>query len=505
MAQTHQQVVFSNTDVAKLATGAGVTLVGRMAGRAMDVLGQVTLARLLGPEAFGLYAIGWTIVRMAGLLSSLGLDKGVIRYASRYWHMDSSRLRGVLLQSLGLAVLSGLLIGSSLYLAAPWLGEQVFQKPALVSVIRWFSPVFVVYSGLRVAAAATTVSQRMKYAVSAQDLTQPAVNLFLVVLFYLMGMGLFGAVAAVFGSFAVAFILALFYVKHLFPESFSRRVKSISVVKELMAFSLPASFAGVFTMFIVWVDRLMVGYFRPAAEVGIYQAVSQSSLLFPIIVSAFSAIFSPMIADLHYKHEVRQLDELFKVSTKWGLYLSLPLFLVICFAPREIMRVVFGARYENGWLPLVILAIGQLVNVGTGAVGLILVMVGHQKRWFMISGAAFLANIALNWVLIPRLGLAGAALGTACAISGLFFSGLIQVKHLLGIWPYERRYFKGLLATALAAGALLLLRTVPIDSPMFTLLLTATVSSGVFVIVLIVLGLDSEGREFIHLIRARLR
>jgi O-antigen/teichoic acid export membrane protein len=470
----------------------------------MDILGQVLLARLLGPQVFGLYAIGWTVLQMVGQLTPLGLDKGVIHYASRFWRVNSSKLKGVLFQAIGLAVLSGLLMGGSLYLAAPWLAEQVFKKPDLVSVIRWFSPALVVFSGLSVAAAATTVTQRMEYAVLAQDLTQPAVNLLLVVLFFLMGMKLSGAVAAGTVSFIVAFTLALLCLKHLFPETFSCQLRPIPVGRKLLAFSLPASFAGVFSMYVVRVDRLIVGYFRPAAEVGIYQAASRSSVLFGIIMSAFSAIFSPMISTLYHKKEMGRLDELFKISTKWGLYSILPLFLVICFVPREIMTVVFGSKYENGYLPLVILAVGQLINVGTGAVGLLLIMTGHQNHWFLISAVMLFTNIALNWLLIPRLGLVGAALGTVCAVGGLFSLGLFQVKRSLGLWPYDGRYLKGLLATALSAAALFLLGLVDVGSQMVKLLLTLIVSSGVFVTTLLLLGLDSEDRDFIRLVRARL-
>jgi O-antigen/teichoic acid export membrane protein len=505
ITRTHPFRISRSPEVAKLAKGAGITLAGKLTGRFVHTLGQIAIARLLGPESFGLYAIGWTLLNMIGLISPLGLDHGVIRYASRYWRTNSSKLNGVLLQSLSLAVLSGAVIGSCLYLLAPWLAERVFQKPDLTLVIRGFSPAFALLAGLRVAAATTRVSQRMQYSVYAQDLAQPVSNLLLVLVFYLLGWRLIGAVAAGVSSFAIALFLALRYVKRLFPQAFARQNQSTLVAGELLAFSLPATFAGIFANFTNRVDRLLVGYFRPAAEVGIYQAVSQSAILFATVMGAFNAIFSPVIAELYHKQEIRRIGELFKVSTKWGLYLSLPLFLTMSFAPRESLSVIFGPRYESGYAALVVLSVAQLVNVGTGAVGPLLVMTGHQKKWFVISGMMLAANIALNLLLVPRFGLLGAALGSVCAVVGLFSLGLYQVKRLLGIWPYDRRYFKGVLATALAVGALFLLRAFELDSPALSLFLTATVSTGVFVAALILSGLDAEDREFIGLIRSRLR
>ena len=95
--------VSENSDIAKLAAGASITLVGRIIGRGTHILGQIALARFLGPATFGLYALGWTILRIAGLVAPLGLEHGVIRYGSRNWRTDPSGFRGVLLQSLGLA------------------------------------------------------------------------------------------------------------------------------------------------------------------------------------------------------------------------------------------------------------------------------------------------------------------------------------------------------------------------------------------------------------------
>lgn len=489
----------------RLALGAGIAMGGTMVGRGLSVLGQIALARLLGPEAFGLYALGWTIYRIVGRVGPLGLEQGTVRYAPRYRSTDPSRMKGLLLQSLGISLLSGLAMASAFFLCAPWLAEGVFNKPELTSVIRWFSPAFLLVPVLKVAVAATRVSQRMKYAVYAEHLVLPAVNLLFILAFFFLGWGLLGAVAALWLSVGTALILALYYVKSLFPKVLSGQVASIRISREVLTFSLVASFAGVFAAVSSWVDRLLVGYFQPAADLGVYQAVSQFSILFAAIIGAFNTIFSPMIADLHQRGEMEQLNELFKVSTKWGLYTSLPIFVVICLAPRDVVLALFGAEYASGALPLVILACAQLVNVGSGSVGLMMVMTGNQKRWLWISGSAFLSTVVLGCLLIPRFGLIGAALATTFSLSVLFFWGLFQVKRRLGIWPYDRRYLKGLLATALTAMALLLLRWADIDFAVLNVALGLVIAHAVFVLTLVVLGLDTEDKEIAQSVWARFR
>src|SRR5207248_9468602 len=126
-------------DVAKLARGAGVALMGKVAGRGVRLLGDVAMARLLGPINFGLYAIGWTISRIVTLVTPLGLNIGVIRYGARYLKKDPARLKGVILQALWCSVAAGTLTGIALFLLAPWIGADIFQKPGVVPVIRWFA------------------------------------------------------------------------------------------------------------------------------------------------------------------------------------------------------------------------------------------------------------------------------------------------------------------------------------------------------------------------------
>jgi len=495
-----------STDVHRLAGGAMITLVGRVAGRGLHLLNQVALARLLGPDQFGLYAIGWTVLQMASLIAPLGLHQGVIRYGSQYWRRDRARFKSVLGQSLKLVAITGLTIGATMYVLAPRLASRIFHKPDLVGVFHGFAIALVLAALLRVAAAITRISQRMQFSVLSEDTALPATQLALIlVLVGLGGWGLRGAIFAAGGAFALAVALAFFFIWKLFAPDLRGGSAIEFRTGELLAFSLPTSLAGIFAMLTLRVDRLLVGYFLPASEVGIYQAASQAAMLSAIILSAFNAIFSPMIARLHHQGQMERLDELFKVSTKWGLYASLPLFLVLVVAPRQVMTVAFGQPYAKGAIPMLIMAGGQLINAGTGAVGFLLIMTGHQKQWLAVSSASFLINIALGWVLIPRLGLNGAAVAVAVAVAMLFLSGLAQVRRLLGLWPYDGRYIKGVVAGLGSLVALLLFRY-PLQAvgvSLFWLAGLIIVAVGSFAGLLVLFRLEREDKDLIQMLVER--
>lgn len=494
----------NHEDLSKLASGAGISLIGRVAGRVFFVISEIILARFLGPAAFGLYAIGWTLLRLVGLAAPLGLHNGVIRFGAQLWPDSHGKLRDLLQKAFRTASLSSLTVGAIMFACAGWI-EVAFQKPGLAPVIRWFALGIPLITLLRLAAAATRVSLRMKYSVIAEDFVQPLLDLVFIIVVYFLSAGITGALIAGIASLALAMLLAFYYLRQVFAKAFQAVPEFSLSGKALLAFSLPTALTGFFATAIIWVDRLIVGYFRLPAEVGIYQAASQSSTFFAIILTAMNVIFTPMISDLYHKGEHKRLEDLYRVSTKWALYISLPVLLVILFIPELLMKVVFGQAYAAGALPLLILNLGQLVNVATGAVGFLLIMTGHQNRWLVYSALALVGNIVMNLVLIPRYGVVGAAISTSTAVAALFLVGLLDVRLSLKLWPYDRRYLKGLAAALLSGLGILALRSFEIQSDLLALIMISAAAVLVFVLVLLALRLDEEDLTLLRQAAVRLK
>jgi len=496
-----------DTYLTRLAQGAAISLVGRVFGRATSAFTHVILARFLGPQDFGLYAVGWTTLQLGGVLAVLGLDRGVVYYGVGRRETDQCLVNSVLWQSIGLTCALGMVLGTGLYLCAPWLATQVFGKANLISVMCWFAPALCFFSGLRVAAAASRISQRMQFSIYTEEVLQPGAHLLLAFTFFAFGWGLQGAVGSATISFGLSFLLALFYIKKLFPRPLpvhtTPPILAASALGDVLRFSLPTAGAGVLMMLTVWADRLLVGYYCSAVDIGVYQAAAQCGFMLAIVLSAFNTIFSPLIADLYRKGEIARLDRLFKISTKWGLYCCIPFGLVLILAPGETMTFLFGHHYESGAVVLIIVTITQLINVGTGAVDHLLIMTGQQRSWVIISAFMLFVNLTMGFLLIPRWGLLGAALATATTYTGLFVAGLLHVKRTLGVWPYEMQYLKGLAAAVLAGLTVMFLRASGIGPPIIIVCGSVAASLLVFGATLFALGLDREDREFLSLLWQR--
>ena len=495
----------STQDVRVLAKGAGIAYVGMFSARGIQVLAQIILARLLGPEMFGLYTLGWATLRLLDGFATLGLDKAVIRYGSMYRKKDDSfGLNNIIQRSFIFSIISGGIIGLIIIIGAQAMAN-LMNEPELTRVLRIFALAFLPLAGLRVLASASRVTQRIQYSIYSEMLGKTVSNLILIIiLVYIFNTGVYGASLSTVLANVVGFIIAVYFVIRLFPHILSLSKNVTISTKEMLRFSLPTALASVFLTIILWTNRLFIGYFLSAYEVGIFQAMFQGSYLFLITQTAVNSIFSPMIADLYQAGHINRLNELYKVSTKWVLYLSMPVFLTICFAANEFMTVFFGSEYAESTLPLIVISTGQLIKVGSGAVGFILIMTGHQRRLMIISAIALIGNISLNLYLIPRLGLMGSATATAASSAVIFVAGLISVRNLEQLWPYDKRFIKGLIATTVAVAILGISSLLPEYSSLVTLIVTSILALTAFGGTLLILGLDREDKAFFSMAKERL-
>jgi stage V sporulation protein B len=437
-------------EIKTLSRGTQVTVIGNIIGRVLTFISQLLLARLLGPSLFGIYMVGWTLQRVVMLFSTFGFDRAAVMYGIQYWKQQNDRFSKMVRTIFLLAIAGGLLIGSVFFIASPFLANTIFSKPESLQIIRFMALSFFPLVINRVANGMIRITKNMKYVVWNENIFQPLVNLVLVIAFWLFGWGVNGAAFALLVSYILAAIQAFWMVWRLFPEI---RVKPSNepTAKSILGFSIPAVVSTTFGGLSSLTDRLVLAAYTTAASLGIYQAAGQFSFLFTMILYGNNAILAPMISDLYNRKEMKQLDEIYKVSTKWMLYFSLPISAVTLLAPGLTLNVFFGKEYEAGAIILILLTIAQLINVGTGATGTMMLMTNHASLWAKISSSTFVVGFALCVFLTLKYGWVGTAVSTIIGLSVMFGIGTLQLRKKMNVWPYDRRYWKGLVAGAASA------------------------------------------------------
>lgn len=420
-----------------IAKGASITFFGDFAGKGLGYLSQVVVARLLGVQLFGYYALGFTLFKFTSLISQLGLNNGVLHFVPKLkGESNNSTALGVIRSGLLLSFLFGSVLTVAIYLGSPWISGSIFNEPELTGVIRSYAIGIPFFALMMVALYSTRSEKKMEYFVYVKNFQLQFSFLAIFLISYLLGYRLYGATWAWVIATAGACLVSLFFLQKVFPNL--RSNLELKKTRNLLGFSLPLVLVGVLQFLILWTDTFMLGALSSAENVGLYRAAVQTALILGIFLRAFNSIFAPMISNLYHKGKHETLGFLFKTITRWIIILTSPVFVLILTAGGSLLRI-FGPEFTVVWVPLAILGFAQLMDASMGPVGYMLVMSGNQKIEFYNVLTVALLNIALNYIMIPRFGMLGAAIATGSSVIVVNMLRLITVSRKLRLWPYDRR------------------------------------------------------------------
>ena len=134
-----------------------------------------------------------------------------------------------------------------------------------------------------------------------------------------------------------------------------------------------------------------------------------------LFLTSVNLLFSPFAADLYARGQHERLDSLFKSATRWALAATIPTVIILWVAAADVLAA-FGPRYEGGETALRILLAGQLVNVATGGVAFVLIMVGRTGLDLADNAVAVLVMVGLAAPLSSAYGIEGAAVASAVTL-----------------------------------------------------------------------------------------
>lgn len=217
-------------------------------------------------------------------------------------------------------------------------------------------------------------------------------------------------------------------------------MRSGGLAAEFWRFAAPRGFAGVFEIVVLRLDILLVGALVSSYGAGVYGAVSKLAVAGTFTLQGTRLAIAPELSGLLARREYAQAADLHQSATRWLMLASWPVYIVFAIFPAAVLNI-FGPRYTAGAPALVVLCLAMLINLGTGNVTVVLLMGGKSSWNFANTLAAFVVNIGLNLLLLPRIGILGAAIAWAASIAVDNVAAVVEVWWLLGIAPFGRGYW----------------------------------------------------------------
>jgi len=480
-----------------IAKGGAFVLLGSLVGKGIKFVTEVVLGRTLGPDGYGVYVLGLSVLMILRHFSSMGLKTGTLRFGAGYFaSKEYSKFRGFLKFALWLVIGGGLAVGLGLVFSGGYLANRVFNDARLRTVFYLVAIGLPAYGAMWVVTEAIRAQKKIGLYTGLEHVGQPLIFLILVGGGVLFGLTSGFTVAAFIISLAVVAFVGLILVLRTSPFQNKLELPKKSLDYEpsrWLKYSVPLVIVGVSYMLLHETDRVMLGYFLGTKSVGLYNAAARLAYLSEIFINSFAGIFSPLAAGFHHTGELGKIRFLLVTTTRWTLILTLPLVGLLVIFPRFFLGW-FGPEYKLAAFPLMFLAIAYLTSAGTGNTGALLKMVDRQNVEVINTIGTALLNIVLNILLIPIYGIMGAAIATGVSIMVIQLVKLIEVKIFLGFTPYELNFLKPILASLVSGSVILVIKNfIDISSLKFTVLFIA-IFILCYILLLVLFGIEKEER-----------
>jgi O-antigen/teichoic acid export membrane protein len=493
-------------DVRHAAVGAGTNFLAILAGLSEAAFHPLA-AHLFGTAFYGIYRWGVSCAEPLLRLSPLGTDKGLLRHIASHRvageaDLEQRSLRTAFWLTLAASVLLALL---AFLFAGPLAALQ--GKPEVATAIRWLAPSLPCSALILVLISATMAAKTMRYNLLVRGIAQPFSLLLLAGLLGMVTPTLGGLCAAHVLTMALTVALALWAAARVFRAMpLSRALWPAARASDAAAESAPF-FHVEMVRFSVWIgvseflnsilqrtDIILIGFFAGPETLGIYAGAEALSRIASNIRYAFDPVASPVLSEALRQKDMGRLRYNLQLMTRWTTIITVPLLLAMMVFRNELLRFFPQAFLAAGPV-LVILLLGHLVNGTLGLTGWVITMAGRSRLILLNNLVSASSNVVLCCLLIPRMGLLGAALSTASSVALLQTIQLVEVALLYRVHPFSRGFFK-----ALAAGIVVLLLAEfalgALDLPTVgRLLLRAVVIVAGYGLMLVGLGLAVEERE----------
>jgi len=465
---------------------------------------KIYLARTLGAEALGLYALGISIVGVIGLFNSVGLPTAGARFISEYSTQgDFTRLGAFLRGALSLLGFGNIVLGAVLLVAMPSIAVRFYHTPALASYSWSFAAIMLLgvlnaflgqcMAGFSAVAARTIITH----------FTGTSATILMAVVPISLRFGLRGYLVAQVASAALVFGCLAYSVWKLTPPPARATGGFGRIEKRVVAFSATTFGIAVVHFVLGQADKITLGYCLNAKEVGIYSVSIAVAGFVPIALTSVNQIFSPMIAELHSSGSHELLQRLYVWITKWVLVVTIPLAAALIIFAAPVMTV-FGSGFRSGAAVLVVCAIAQVVNCAAGSVGFLLLMSGNQMALMKIQAVNAVVMVLISIALVPRIGIVGAALGLSASVVGTNAWCLLEVRKRLSLFPYNRSYIKIVLSSVVTMAVLVLQRSFFAHDSWRAAGVALPLAYIVFLGTMLMMGFDVEDRKLARMALAKI-
>lgn len=466
---------------------------------AILLLGLIQIPILTNGLGAALYGT-WSLLKVTILLivpfAALGFGMSIVRFLAA--EKDGNRIKEDFSSACFMVSISGVAFSILLFLLSDFLAVSIFKGINWSFYIKLASVLIILNSIHRLPFAFL----RMRRKIGLYTILQVSYHAFqvgLIVLSILLGYKLTGAITALIINEILFDGITLFIILRQVGFQLPR----FSNTKSYLKYGIPLTPNSAILWIIHSSDRYMVSYFIGIVATGIYTAAYQIGEYASFILMPVSIVLYPTIAKSYDEGNLSETRKYLKYSVKYIMMIAIPSAFGLSMLAKPLLGILTTPEFLVGSTIVPLVAFGAVLYSSFRICIYVIHLVKRTYWSVRLLGTSAALNIGLNLVLIPRMGILGAAVATIIAYGVLGILTLIVTRRYLKFDLSLPFILKSIFSSAIMALCIWLINPQSIASVIISILVGAL---AYFAVLLAIRGLSKEEIAFfINFVKDNLR
>jgi O-antigen/teichoic acid export membrane protein len=388
--------------------GAFLLFGGGTLATVLSAICSIIIARLLGPELYGIYSLALIVPGFLMLFTDYGVSQALTKYiAENQAHEEENRTIQLIKSGLAFNMATSiimLLIGLALL---QQLTTLLTSRPE-IAPLTGISILLIIIQPTSTAICSALLGLGNMRGYALVDVIRQASRAVLSPLLVIIGLSVIGAVAGYVIAFAIGAAVASLLIYGHYRQLHSRqktnleRHSNVNGLKSMIAYGFPLYMSNTIQSFTLTFRGILLAYFTTNFVIGNFNTAMNFAVLITLLSTPVATALFPAFSRLSDNHE--EAKTMFNYSVKYTTALIIPLAIYVATMSRDLIYLLYGARYTHSPLYLSLYALTFLyTGLGSTVLGSFFSGVGDTKvnlKSTLIYTAFFIpAATALTWIM----------------------------------------------------------------------------------------------------------
>lgn len=417
------------------ARGGFFLVSGNALATAISAIGSILIARFLGPELYGQYALAFVAPQLLFLFTDLGINQAITKFtAALRTKGETNRIKDIIKHGMLIRAAIGIAIFALSYGFADIIAANLLQRPDLTFYVQIASTGILFQVIFTTATSAFVGLDKTEYhavAANVQAIAKTTVSIVLI----LAGFSVAGAIAGNTISYVAAAVSSLpllwLLLRKERPLGESESFKTS--LRTMFQYGTPLYISVLLAGFLPLFNNMILAFFTTDIAIGNYKAAINFATLLGVVSGPITTILLPAFSKLS-STSAQKIRDFFEITVKYTTIIIVPITSLILIFSNEIVQVIYGATYESASLFLSMYCLVYfLIGIGYSTLPSLFNGLGDTKTTLKLNLITFFTLIFLAIPLTQSYGAQGLIVAFFTANTAGTLYGAYRAKRNLQV------------------------------------------------------------------------